>query len=99
MLYDGEIDLADLLARLKAEGIDRVTVQSGGSLNPAPTRSQLIDLVTLVTAPLLVGGKDIAMLADGQSFVTSAGLKLPGLTIRGGRGSAGPGAVFALQRQ
>ena len=66
--YDQQIDFQDLFERLSKEGIERVTVQSGGTLNATLVRSGLIDEVLIVVAPLLVGGKDTSTLMDGESL-------------------------------
>ena len=61
--------LSDALARLKREfGCERLTVQSGGTVNGLFLRETLFDYVDVVVAPALVGGKDTATLIDGQSL-------------------------------
>lgn len=74
--YDDDIDFADLFAKLKAKGIEKMTIQSGSELNAELARSGLIDFVSLVVAPLLVGGKDTATLIGGKSLATDDDLKL-----------------------
>ena len=61
--------LEDLLRYLK-ENFDcqRITVQTGGTLNGLLLREKLLDYVDVVVAPALVGGKDTASLADGPSL-------------------------------
>ena len=76
ILYKGEIDFSHLLTKLKAQGVERITIQSGGKLNAALARNGLIDFVSLVFAPLLVGGKNTATLIDGQSLETDNDLRL-----------------------
>ena len=76
MLYEGKIDFSNLFAKLRAKGIERITIQSGGRLNAALARNGLIDFVSLVFAPLLVGGKNTATLIDGKSFETDNDLRL-----------------------
>ena len=67
--YAEEVDLSDLLIRLKGEyAIDRLTVQCGGTLNAALIRQRLIDHISIVVAPLLVGGRTTPSLVDGLSF-------------------------------
>jgi 2,5-diamino-6-(ribosylamino)-4(3H)-pyrimidinone 5'-phosphate reductase len=67
--YDGKIDLADVLRRLKEDfGVDRITIQSGGTLNTSFVREGLVDRVLLVVAPALVGGKDTPTILDGESL-------------------------------
>lgn len=67
--YDSEIDFGDLFKKLKQDfGIERVTIQSGGTLNATLIREGLIDEVSVVVAPLFVGGKDTPTLVDGESL-------------------------------
>ena len=74
--YDTEIDLEDLFVQLKNKyGAEKVTIQSGGTMNAEFVRRGLIDKVSVVVAPALVGGKDTASLVDGDSLVTFDDLK------------------------
>jgi 2,5-diamino-6-(ribosylamino)-4(3H)-pyrimidinone 5'-phosphate reductase len=69
--YEDRIDLGDLLKRFKQEyGIERITIQSGGTLNTSWVREGLIDHVSVVVAPVLIGGKDTSTLMDGESLHT-----------------------------
>ena len=61
--------LGDLLRHLKEHfDCQRITVQTGGTLNGLLLREKLLDYVDVVVAPALVGGKDTASLADGPSL-------------------------------
>ena len=51
-------------------GCERLTVQSGGTVNGLFLRQKLLDYADLVVAPVLVGGKDTASLVDGPSLRT-----------------------------
>lgn len=69
--YENEIDFTDLFQKLKKDyGAERLTIQSGGTLNATLVREGLVDRVLLVVAPALVGGKDTATLIDGESLHT-----------------------------
>ena len=71
--------LEDLSSKYNAE---RVTIQSGGSLNGLFLRNNLIDYVNIVIAPLLVGGKDVPTLIDGEAISNSEELnKLKALEL------------------
>ena len=73
-------DLRDALVRLKKEfGCDRLTVQSGGTVNGLFLREKLFDYVDLVVAPVLIGGKDTSTLIDGSSLMSRE--ELSGLGI------------------
>ncbi len=75
LFYDGEVDLAGLMEKLKREyRVDRITIQSGGTLNAEWVRRGLIDHVSVVIAAVLVGGKDTSTLVDGESLHTQVDL-------------------------
>ncbi len=74
--YDDEVNFKDLFERLHNEyGADRVTIQSGGTLNSKFIREGLVDIVSVVVAPCLIGGKDTSTLVDGKSFRLEEELK------------------------
>jgi len=56
-------------------GILRMTIQSGGTLNAVLLREGLLDHLSLVIAPLLVGGRNTSSLIDGESLHTLGDLK------------------------
>lgn len=69
IILQRELDLSGALERLKKEfGCQRLTIQSGGTLNELFLREKLLDYVDLVVAPVLVGGKDTSSLIDGRSL-------------------------------
>ena len=71
ILYQPTLSLADALAYLKTQhGCDRLTIQSGGTLNALFLREKLLDYVDIVVAPILIGGKDTATLVDGKSLLS-----------------------------
>jgi 2,5-diamino-6-(ribosylamino)-4(3H)-pyrimidinone 5'-phosphate reductase len=73
--YETEIDFADLFRRLKEQyGMEKMTVQTGGTINTTLIRLGLIDHLSLVVAPVLIGGKDTPTLVDGESLHTTAEL-------------------------
>ena len=49
-------------------GCDRLTIQSGGTVNELFLREKLFDFVDVVVAPVLIGGKDTTTLIDGRSL-------------------------------
>ena len=68
LLYD-ELDLNTLLEDLYSKyNAERLTIQSGGTLNGLFVRNKLIDYVNIVIAPILVGGRDVPTLVDGESI-------------------------------
>ena len=69
ILYQEQLSLKEMLAVLKKEyGCERLTIQSGGTLNSQFLREKLLDFVDIVVAPVLVGGKDTSTLVDGKSL-------------------------------
>lgn len=71
ILRQNRLDLGEMLARLKADfGCERLTVQTGGTLNGLLLREKLLDHVDIVVAPLLVGGKGTSTLIDGPDITT-----------------------------
>lgn len=73
--YDTAIDFQDLFAKLKTYGVDKLTIQSGGSLNALLLREGLIDKVSIVVAPVMIGGSETPTLVDGDSLIASADLQ------------------------
>ena len=71
ILFQEKTDLAEALSRLKKDfRCERLTVQSGGTVNGLFLREKLFDYVDLVVAPVLVGGKDTSTLVDGRSLLS-----------------------------
>ena len=74
--FKNEVDLAELLRRLREEyQIEKLTIQSGGTLNAAWLRASLIDYVSVVVAPCLIGGTNTQSLIGGESLHTQADLQ------------------------
>ena len=74
--YSKKIDFKDLFKKLnKKYKVNRITIQSGGTLNATLVREGLIDRVSLVVAPALVGGKETPTVIDGKSLRTEKDLK------------------------
>lgn len=75
ILYYETLDLRVLLEDLFANyNAERLTVQSGGTLNGLFLRNDLLDYVNIVIAPLLVGGKNVSTLIDGETISSSTEL-------------------------
>lgn len=72
--YDG-YDFRPVFKQLYSKfGCNRLTIQTGGTLNTVLLRQGLIDEIRFVIAPIIVGGKDTPTSFDGQSLVTKQGL-------------------------
>ena len=75
ILYYETLDLEKLLEDLYSKyNAERLTIQSGGTLNGMFVRNKLIDFVNIVIAPILIGGKDVATLVDGDSITDESEL-------------------------
>ncbi len=71
IIYQNELSLKDALLKLKSEyGCERITIQTGGTLNELFLREKLIDYIDIVVAPVLIGGKDTSTLIDGKSLLS-----------------------------
>ena len=67
--YYDELDMTKVLEDLaEKHNVDYMTIQSGGSLNGLFLRENLIDYVNIVVAPILIGGKDVVTLIDGEAI-------------------------------
>ena len=74
--YENEVDLADLLEKMKNNyTAERITIQSGGTLNSEWIRQGLIDHVSIVIAPCLIGGSNTQSLIGGKSLHDEEDLK------------------------
>jgi 2,5-diamino-6-(ribosylamino)-4(3H)-pyrimidinone 5'-phosphate reductase len=74
--YPKRVDFSNLFQRLKRKyDIKSVTIQSGGTMNSMLLRKNLIDRLSIVIAPCVVGGKDTPTLVDGDSLCSIGDLK------------------------
>ncbi|MCL2055146.1 MAG: dihydrofolate reductase family protein [Oscillospiraceae bacterium] len=73
IIYQKTFNPAEVLNCLYEDyGCDRVTIQTGGTLNEIFLREKLLDYVDIVVAPILVGGKDTPSLIDGYSLLSQS---------------------------
>ncbi len=80
ILFQEKLSLTDALAILKERfGCERLTIQSGGTLNSLFLHEKLFDYVDVVVAPVLIGGKDTATLIDGRSLTAKEELSQLGV--------------------
>lgn len=71
IIYQNELSLSDALVTLKMKyGCQRITIQTGGTLNGLFLREKLFDYIDIVVAPILIGGKDTSTLIDGKSLLS-----------------------------
>ena len=70
IIFQEKLSLTAALTSLKEQfGCDRLTIQSGGTVNALFLREKLFDFVDVVVAPVLIGGNDTATLIDGRSLL------------------------------
>ena len=80
IIFQENFSLEQALVDLKEKcGCERLTVQSGGTMNGIFLRSKLFDFVDIVVAPVLIGGKNTSTLIDGDSVTTKEELSKLGV--------------------
>ena len=80
IIYQNNLSLTEALMLLRKEhSCERLTIQSGGTINSLFLREKLIDFIDIVVAPVLIGGKDTPTLIDGQSFQSFSELSQLGI--------------------
>ena len=69
IIYQENLSLEDALIELKKNyGCERITIQSGGTVNGMFLREKIFDYVDIVVAPVLIGGKETSTLVDGVAL-------------------------------
>ena len=80
IIYQKEFSPQNALIKLKSEySCDRITIQTGGTLNGLFLHEKLFDYVDIVVAPVLIGGKDTSTLIDGKSLLSQGELSKLGV--------------------
>lgn len=80
ILYYEHLNLRAMLEDLYEKfGCERLTIQSGSTLNAAFLRAKLFDYIDLVVAPVLIGGDETASLIGGQSLLSPGELSALGI--------------------
>ncbi len=76
-VHDGEqVDLPDMMSTLKANGINRLMVEGGATLNFKLMELGLVDELSIFVAPLIFGGEKAPTTAAGSGLVRSAAVPL-----------------------
>ena len=80
IIFQETLSLNDALSALKSNfGCERLTIQSGGTLNGLFLREKLLDYIDIVIAPVLIGGKETSTLIDGKSLLSERELSQLGV--------------------
>lgn len=65
---DGRVDLVALMSYLHEEGIDKLMLEGGSTLNFSMIKAGLIDEIRICVAPMVVGGANAKTFFDGDGF-------------------------------
>ncbi|WP_296876493.1 2,5-diamino-6-(ribosylamino)-4(3H)-pyrimidinone 5'-phosphate reductase [uncultured Methanobrevibacter sp.] len=65
---DKRVDLKALMSYLHEEGIDKLMLEGGSTLNFSMIKSGLIDEIIICVAPMIVGGANAKTFFDGEGF-------------------------------
>jgi len=66
--YPNTINIENLFVKLKQDyGIEKISIQSGGTLNALFLKHKIIDHISIIIAPCLIGGKNTPTLIDGRA--------------------------------
>lgn len=65
---DERVDLVSLMSYLHEEGIDKLMLEGGSTLNFSMIRAGLIDRISICVAPMIVGGANAKTFFDGEGF-------------------------------
>jgi 2,5-diamino-6-(ribosylamino)-4(3H)-pyrimidinone 5'-phosphate reductase len=64
--FPNDIDFEKLFVKLKQDyKINKISIQSGGTLNAIFLKQKVIDHISIIIAPCLIGGKDTPTSIDG----------------------------------
>ena len=68
--WSGEekVDLVSLMSYLHEEGIEKLMLEGGATLNFSMIRAGLIDEIRICVAPMVVGGANAKTFFDGEGF-------------------------------
>lgn len=67
---DKRVDLTSLMSYLHEEGIDKLMLEGGSTLNFSMIKAGLIDEISICVAPMVVGGANAKTFFDGEGFDT-----------------------------
>ena len=76
VLGDGRVDLSAVMRLLKQNGVQRLMVEGGATLNFALLSLGLVDELIIYVAPMIFGGESAPTLAAGFGLASSAAIHL-----------------------
>jgi len=77
LYYPKKIDFKNLFKKFKQKyKMNRITIQSGGTMNSILIRAGLIDRVSIVIVPALIGGENTSTLVDGTDLLSDKDVSL-----------------------
>ncbi|MBI3359870.1 MAG: dihydrofolate reductase family protein, partial [Chloroflexi bacterium] len=76
VMGEQQVDLAGVLQRLKAEDVNRLLVEGGGTLNAGLLKQRLVDEIYLYIAPLIFGGANAPTFAGGAGLAREDAIQL-----------------------
>ena len=65
---DERVDLTSLMSYLHEEGIEKLMLEGGSTLNFSMIKAGLIDEISICVAPMVVGGANAKTFFDGEGF-------------------------------
>ena len=68
VMGESRVDLSAVLAHLKQNGVDRLLVEGGGTLNMELLKAGFVDEISVYIAPLIFGGATAPTFADGDGL-------------------------------
>jgi diaminohydroxyphosphoribosylaminopyrimidine deaminase/5-amino-6-(5-phosphoribosylamino)uracil reductase len=79
---DGRVDPGAVLAALAAREVRAVLLEGGGDVHGSFVDAGLVDRVAIFAAPLLLGGREAAVVVGGRGRRLKEGLRLDDVTVR-----------------
>ena len=76
LMGEQRVNLAQALAELKRQGVQRLMVEGGGTLNAELLALRLVDEIYIYIAPMVFGGASAPTLADGAGLTRSQAVRL-----------------------
>jgi diaminohydroxyphosphoribosylaminopyrimidine deaminase/5-amino-6-(5-phosphoribosylamino)uracil reductase len=79
---DGRVDPGAVLAALAAREVRAVLLEGGGDVHGSFVDAGLVDRVAIFAAPLLLGGREAAVVVGGRGRRLKEGLRLDDVAVR-----------------